>query len=117
MRQNIDFVSWWPPAYAFLLADPAAWAGGGLLACPADGGASLTFSATAAAALEAAPLRAGLSLLYVGVHVLAVLLLRFWPHVEILPLSAFPMFGAPQVQALELPCMWLDRPRTAPGLR
>ena len=28
LLQNIDFLSWWGPAYAFLLADPAAWAGG-----------------------------------------------------------------------------------------
>ena len=36
LLQNIDFVSWWSPAYAFLLADPAAWADGALFACPAD---------------------------------------------------------------------------------
>jgi len=39
--------------------------------------------------------RASLSLAYVAVHVLAVVLLRFWPHVEILPLSSFPMFCHP----------------------
>lgn len=92
--QNIDFVSWWGPAYAFLLADPAAWAGGGLFACPADA-ASLTLSGSIAAAFEVTPMRAAVCLAYVGLHVLAVVLLRFYPDVEILPFSSFPMFGQP----------------------
>ena len=51
----------WAPAYAFLLADPAAWAGGALFACPAPGvSASLGMVASATAALEVAPLRASL---------------------------------------------------------
>ena len=51
----------WAPAYAFLLADPAAWVGGALFACPAPGvSASLGMVASATAALEVAPLRASL---------------------------------------------------------
>ena len=95
LLQNIDFVSWWAAAYAFLLADPAAWSSG-LLVCPVDGGAALGLAATVSAALETAPLRASLALAYVSIHVAATVLLRFFPDVEILPLSSFPMFGTPQ---------------------
>ena len=45
---------------------------------------------------EVAPIRTALSLACVTVHVLAVIVLRFFPSVEILPLSSFPMFGSPQ---------------------
>ena len=96
LLQNIDFVSWWGPAYAVFLADPAAWVGGSLFACPPDDlAASITLYSSVATALAAAPWRAALSLTYVAVHLLAVVLLRFWPDVEILPLSSFPMFGEP----------------------
>ena len=89
--------TWWAPAYAFLLADPAAWAGGALFACPAPGvSASLGMVASATAALEVAPLRASLALAYVAVHLAALIVLRWFPNVEMLPLSSFPMFGAPQ---------------------
>ena len=94
LLQNIDFVSWWGPAYAFLLADPAAWAGGALFATPVDAD-SLTLLGSTRVALSAAPVRASLSLAYVAIHLAAVVLLRFWPHVEILPLSSFPMFCHP----------------------
>ena len=97
LLQNIDFVSWWAPAYAFLLADPAAWAGGGLFASPTPGvSASLGMFASTTAALEVAPLRASLALAYVAVHLVALVVLRWFPNVEMLPLSAFPMFGSPQ---------------------
>ena len=87
----------WAPAYAFLLADPAAWAGGGLFASPAPGlSASLGMFASTTAALEVAPLRASLALAYVAVHLVALVVLRWFPDVEMLPLSAFPMFGSPQ---------------------
>merc|ERR1719267_202623 len=75
LLQNIDFVSWWGPAYAFFLADPAAWAGGALFACPA-GTEALSLFGSIAAALEAAPLRASLALAYVFAHILAVVMLR-----------------------------------------
>ena len=56
LLQNIDFVSWWGPAYAFFLADPAAWAGGALFACPA-GTEALSLFGSIAAAHECAPKR------------------------------------------------------------
>lgn len=93
LLQNIDFLSWWGPAYAFLLADPAAWAGGSLFAQPPD--ASLCLLESTAATISTAPVRATLSLAYVIIHVSAVVILRFFPDVEILPLSSFPMFGTP----------------------
>ena len=95
LLQNIDFLSWWGPAYAFLLADPAFWSGGLLapFSPPEDDSLSLTQSAKLS--FDAFPLRTSLSVAYVTVHVLAVLLLRFFPSIEILPLSAFPMFGTP----------------------
>lgn len=95
LLQNIDFLSWWGPAYAFLLADPAAWAGGSLFAQPADG-APVGLLESARAAYAIAPLRVSLAITYVLIHLLAVVALRFFPSVEVLPLSAFPMFGSPQ---------------------
>ena len=93
LLQNIDFMSWWSPAYAFLLADPAAWSAG-LLNAPLDD--SLGFIQSAQATYAVAPLRTSLCLCYLAVHVIAVVVLRFFPSVEILPLSSFPMFGTPQ---------------------
>ena len=52
--------------------------------------------ASTTAALEVAPLRASLALAYVAVHLVALVVLRWFPNVEMLPLSAFPMFGSPQ---------------------
>ena len=89
----VDFMSWWSPAYAFLLADPAAWSAG-LLNAPLDD--SLGFIQSAQATYAVAPLRTSLCLCYLAVHVIAVVVLRFFPSVEILPLSSFPMFGTPQ---------------------
>ena len=94
LLQNIDFLSWWGPAYAFFLADPAAWAGGGLFAPPSDL-APLGLLESVRLTYEAAPIRATVSMAYVAMHVLAVVVLRFFPSVEVLPLSSFPMFGAP----------------------
>ena len=130
LLQNIDFLSWWGPAYAFLLLDPAAWATGSpaetiLSSFTSSSSSPAILSATsfklhstfdyvsidlkssscnadhlslfnsAAAAYDAAPIRSSLAILYVTIHVLAVIILRFFPSVEILPLSSFPMFGAP----------------------
>jgi len=82
--QNVDFVSWWGPAYAFFLLDPAA----------APGAAPELFGplGAARAALELAPVRASLALAYVAAHIVAMLVLHFCPGVEILPFSCFPMF-------------------------
>ena len=60
--------------------------------CNAD---HLSLFNSASAAYDAAPIRSSLAILYVTIHVLAVIILRFFPSVEILPLSSFPMFGAP----------------------
>lgn len=51
LLQNIDFLSWWGPVYAFILADPAAWAGGSLFVCPPDP-MSVSLTGSVAVALE-----------------------------------------------------------------
>eukprot|EP01047_Picozoa_sp_COSAG01_P009687 COSAG01_NODE_401_length_17529_cov_47.865806_3_plen_341_part_00 len=113
LLQNIDFVSWWGPVYAFLLADPAAWAGGTLFTCPATEGAaavasfwaavlteiylcnvcscqkhfetqrtrpgSLDLLGSARVAVQVAPVRAYLAIGYVCAHVLALVVLRYFP--------------------------------------
>merc|ERR1719182_1088839 len=48
LLQNIDFVSWWAPAYAFLLADPAAWAYLNLASFAAGTGPLFAFPSAAA---------------------------------------------------------------------
>jgi len=119
LLQNIDFVSWWGPAYAFFLADPAAWAGGALFACPA-GTEALSLFGSIAAALEAAPLRASLALAYVFAHILAVVMLRFFPEAEMLPFSSFPMFGSPHnlFDARQRKWFWLsDKPHATGTLK
>ena len=92
LLQNIDFVSWWAPAYAFLLVDPAAWSAG-LLGCPADSDALGRRRRWRRRSRRTRC--ASLSLAYVALHVAAVVARRFFPHLEILPLSSFPMFGSP----------------------
>jgi hypothetical protein len=95
LLQNIDFLSWWGPAYAFLLADPAAWyaKGGSSLvdlyhadfynatlgstaaSCAGDVDYPLSLRGSVAAAYEYAPLRASLALAYVAVHLAAVVVM------------------------------------------
>ena len=94
LLQNIDFLSWWGPAYAFLLADPAVRAlqSG---ACPTDGASALGLVSSVRAALGMAPLHAPLALGYAGLILPVAVLLRFFPPVNMLLLSTFPMFGVP----------------------
>ena len=116
LLQNIDFVSWWGPVYAFLLADPAAWAGGALFTSP-DDAADLGLVGSTAVALRVAPMRATIALAYVGLHLLALVVLRFFPTVEMLPLSCFPMFGSPQnlFDASQRKWFWLTGKAHATG--
>ena len=78
--QNIDFISWWAPAYAVFLLDPAA-------------SLDTSLAAATAAAFGQAPLRASLAVAYVAAHIAAVVLLRFMPNREMLPFSSFTMFS------------------------
>merc|ERR1719284_2022029 len=80
LLQNIDFVSWWGPMYAFFLTR-----------APTDGGV-LEGLPAAAASFELAPLRSSLAVAYVVAHCVALVVLRFFPKAEILPFSCFPMF-------------------------
>merc|ERR1711907_188118 len=112
LLQNIDFISWWSPAYAFLLADPAAWA-------HVDPDA-VTLTSSVAASLQLAPVRTICALSYVALHLTAVVLLRFFPSVEILPFSSFPMFGAPKnlFDAGQRKHFWLsDKPHATGTLK
>lgn len=86
VMQNIDFVSWWGPAYAFFILDPAA-------AIASGTGVECSASDAFAAAYNASPMGTALASAYVAAHVLACLLLRFFPTVEILPFSAFMMYS------------------------
>jgi hypothetical protein len=80
LLQNIDFVSWWGPAYAFFIFDPAA-------------SSTCTVAEAFAAAYVAAPGRTALVTLYVVASLVACVVLRFFPAIEILPFSAFPMYS------------------------
>jgi len=96
LLQNIDFVSWWGPMYAFFLLDTpmAALADGSAAAAAAAAAPGVLGSlpAAAAASFELAPLRTALAAAYVLLHLGACVVLRFMPQAEVLPLSCFPMF-------------------------
>ena len=86
LMQNIDFVSWWAPAYAFFVLDAAAgsnesWAT-----------ASSTWHAFNVS-WEIAPIRTAIAVGYVALHLIACVVLRFFPEIELLPFSAFPMYS------------------------
>jgi len=82
--QNVDFVSWWGPFYAFFLVDPAA----------VPGVAAELFGplGAAQAAFALSPWRAALAVAYIVAHLTAMVTLHFFPEVEMLPFSCFPMF-------------------------
>merc|ERR1711904_719267 len=71
MLQNVDFLSWWSPAYACFL---------------------FRFSDAAATAFELAPWRAALATAYVVAHIGAHIVARL-TTTELLPFSAFAMFS------------------------
>ena len=106
----------WAPAYAFLLADPAAWAGGGLFACPTPGlSASLSMLASITAALEVAPLRASLALAYVAVHLVALVVLRWFPqHHSAGGAALVPDAATPTTCATGIPPTYLAHTSRAP---
>lgn len=81
LLQRIDFVSWWGPMYAFFL-----------VATPESEGILAAFPATAAASFELAPVSTALAGAYVVAHLVACFVLRFYPSIEVLPFSCFPMF-------------------------
>merc|ERR1712176_556039 len=83
LMQNIDFVSWWGPAYAFFALDPAA---GYTLSEPSS------ILECIASSYEAAPWRTGIAVGHVALHLLAIVLLRY-TDVEFLPFSAFMMYS------------------------
>merc|ERR1711937_847161 len=72
MLQNVDFLSWWSPAYACFLFRFS----------------DASFSEAAATAFQLAPWRASLATAYVVAHIVARL-----TTTELLPFSAFPMFS------------------------
>lgn len=77
--QNVDFVSWWSSAYAPFILAPESMP---------------SWISMMQAALNIAPVCAALSCMYVMAHLSAVVLLRFFPGVEMLPFSSFHMFSA-----------------------
>jgi hypothetical protein len=101
--QNIDFLSWWGPVYAFFLLDPAA-------VCTAAPSIKSFFNATEAtcgtdpalfsiiasaeAAFAIAPVHAALALGVLGLWVFGSIALQFTNGLELLPLSKFGMFDA-----------------------
>jgi len=82
--QNVDFVSWWGPIYAFFLLDPAA--------APGASPELFGIMGSVRAGLELAPVRTWLALAYIVAHLVAMIILHFFPSVEMLPFSCFPMF-------------------------
>jgi hypothetical protein len=83
LLQNIDFVSWWGPAYAFFFFDPCT---------AADGALFEQFASGLAASYELAPIRTVLAVTYVAVHLALLVVLRYFP-MDVLPFSSYPMFG------------------------
>jgi hypothetical protein len=82
--QNIDFLSWWGPIYAFFLLDPAAMTG----ADPALFGPL----GSAKAAFGIAPICSAVSLAFIAAQPIASITLQFVPKLEMLPFSRFGMF-------------------------
>lgn len=111
LLQNIDFVSWWGPMYAFFLLDTPLAANG------AAAGVLGSLPIAAAASFELAPLRTTLAAAYVLVHLCACVVLRYMPEAEVLPLSCFPMFKN-AVDLFDPACRkwhWLTEKRHATG--
>lgn len=82
--QNIDFVSWWGPIYAFFIFDPAAAPGcDATLFCPIG---------AAQAAFTLAPICSTIGLIFALSQPFASLLLQLVPKLEMLPYSRFGMF-------------------------
>lgn len=82
--QNIDFLSWWGPVYAFFVLDPAAMAG----ADPALFGPA----GAARAAFSVAPACSAAGLGFILLQPIASIVLQFCPKFEALPFSRFGMF-------------------------
>jgi len=100
--QNIDFLSWWGPVYAFFLLDPAAvcsvpeWyslLNVSDMSCGTDP-SLFGIVGAAEAAFTVAPVRAALSIAVLGTWVVASVALHFGNGLELLPLSKFGMFDA-----------------------
>jgi hypothetical protein len=80
--QNIDFLPWWGPYYAcFLFGDRT-------LAADIPG--------VVRAYAQAYPWCFGLGATYAAVHIAAMVVHRYFPGLDILPLSSFPMFSTPK---------------------
>eukprot|EP00746_Dinoflagellata_sp_MGD_P004097 gnl/MRDRNA2_/MRDRNA2_107926_c0_seq1.p1 gnl/MRDRNA2_/MRDRNA2_107926_c0~~gnl/MRDRNA2_/MRDRNA2_107926_c0_seq1.p1 ORF type:complete len:695 (+),score=109.69 gnl/MRDRNA2_/MRDRNA2_107926_c0_seq1:111-2195(+) len=77
MLQNVDFVSWWGPAYMVFFFDPAGLKTG-------YNSLQLSMIASSHAAMAA--------FAYVAVHAVFIFILRF-TNTEMLPFSAFKMFS------------------------
>jgi len=101
--QNIDFLSWWGPVYAFFVLDPAAvctasreWysvLNVASASCGADP-SSFGIIGAAEAAFTISPLRATLASAVFAAWVLGSISLQFTNGLELLPLSKFGMFDA-----------------------
>jgi hypothetical protein len=106
--QNIDFLPWWAPFYAvFFLGDS------NLLAeVP---GTSLPAAAKAYAELY--PIGFALTLGYAAVHIAGMIIHRFIPDIDMLPLSRFPMFDSPKNlwDPARSHWAWLTEKTHAPG--
>merc|ERR1719326_60231 len=79
--QNIDFMAWWGPFYfVFLL-----------------GGADQPSPILMASEyVQAHPVGFALGLAYLAVHIGGMIIHRFVPSIDMLPLSRFPMFDSPK---------------------
>jgi hypothetical protein len=82
--QNIDFLSWWGPIYAFFLLDPAA--------APGSDPSLFGPIGSAQAAFALAPDCSALSLAFLFAQPIASLTLQLVPKLEMLPFSRFGMF-------------------------
>jgi hypothetical protein len=80
--QNIDFLPWWGPYYACFLFG--------------DGALAADILGVGRAYAHAHPWCFGLGATYAAVHIAAMVVHRYFPGLDILPLSSFPMFSTPK---------------------
>eukprot|EP00401_Gymnodinium_catenatum_P051232 CAMPEP_0117581180 /NCGR_PEP_ID=MMETSP0784-20121206/65658_1 /TAXON_ID=39447 /ORGANISM="" /LENGTH=397 /DNA_ID=CAMNT_0005381411 /DNA_START=455 /DNA_END=1648 /DNA_ORIENTATION=- len=90
--QNIDFLPWWGPFYAVFFVGDASLAS--------------QVPAVAIAYSQFYPVGFTLGVLYLAVHIAGMVIHRFIPDIDMLPLSRFPMFDSPKNLWDPARCHW-----------
>jgi hypothetical protein len=101
--QNIDFIAWWGPFYAVFLVG--------------NSGQASQFLSMASGYAQAYPVGFVLGLAYMTVHLGGMIIHRYFPSIDMLPLSRFPMFDSPKNlwDPSKPHWAWLTDKKQAPG--